>query len=222
MSQSNTTNRRNFLGFLFGSAALSGLAPAARAQSLIAAAEQDPVPAEKLFRRMKGKHRTVFDTTAFHSGAALAWSQTFMDTNNETGTPDAQLNVVIVLRSMAVGMALTDSMWEKYKLGDLYKIEDPASAAPAVRNLFTNVQKEALIEPGMSIDALQKRGVLVGVCSKALRGNSERIAKKLGLKADDVHQDLLMHILPDVHLLPSGIWAIGRAQENGCGYSFAG
>lgn len=219
---SSSTNRRRFLNLLFGSAAAIGLAPAARAHNLLGDSSLKTVPADLLFKRMKGKHRLVFDVTGFRNGAALAWSETFLDTNNETGTPDHDLNVVIVLRSLAVGMALSDAMWQKYKLGEIYKIDDPKSSAAALRNLFTNVQTEELIDPGMSIDALQKRGVLVGVCSKAVRGNSEHIAEKLNLKADDVHQDLLKNIIPDVHLLPSGIWAIGRAQENGCGYTYAG
>lgn len=222
MTSLNPTNRRGFLGLLLSSAATLGLSAVAKASELPADPSAGSVPAEKLLKQMKGKHRIVFDVTAFHSGAALAWSKTFLDTNNETGTPDHALNVVIVLRSMAIGMALSDSMWEKYKLGELYKIDDPGSKAAAARNLFTNIKEEALLEPGMAIDALQQRGVLVGVCAKAVRGNSEHIAEKQGLNADDVHKDLLLNIIPGVHLLPSGIWAIGRAQEHGCAYAFGG
>ncbi len=225
MKEQDTTHRRGFLGLLLSGAAAFGITSAAAPLQLSAAAikqEKDPLPAEKLFKSMKGKHRIVFDVTAFHSGAALAWGETFMNTNNETGTPDTGLNVVIILRSMAIGMALNDAMWEKYKLGEIYKIDDPTAKTPSVRNLFTNVKIEELMEPSMSIDVLQKRGVLVGVCSKAIQGNSEHIAEKLNLKADDVHKDLLMNIIPDVHLMPSGIWAVGRAQEHGCAYSFAG
>jgi len=224
MDQHDNTHRRGFLGTLLSGAAALGLGAIA-APFKSEAAEKfsaETVPAERLFKNMKGKHRMLFDAAGFRSGAALTWASTFLATNNETGVPDAELNVVVILRSAAMGMSLNDKMWEKYKLGELYKIEDPTSKAPAVRNLFSNVKTEELLEPSMGIDALQKRGVIVCVCQKALRGNSEHIAEKQGLKADDVHLDLLANILPDIHLVPSGVWASGRAQENGCAYTYAG
>jgi intracellular sulfur oxidation DsrE/DsrF family protein len=224
MTRKKTTPRRNFLNTLFGGAAAFGIVSLAAPFKAEAAElnSKEIVPAEQLFKNMKGKHKIVFDTTGFRSGAALVWAETFLNTNNETGSPDADLNAVIILRSMAIGMSLNDQMWEKYKLGELYKIDDPSTKSAAVKNQFSNVKTEGLLEPGMSIDVLQKRGVLVCVCSKALQGNSEHIAEKQNLKAEDVHKDLLANILPDIHLVPSGIWALGRAQERGCAYSFAG
>jgi len=29
-------------------------------------------------------------------------------------------------------------------------------------------------------------------------------------------------VLPDIQIVPSGVWALGRAQQKGCGYIFAG
>jgi intracellular sulfur oxidation DsrE/DsrF family protein len=29
-------------------------------------------------------------------------------------------------------------------------------------------------------------------------------------------------LLPGIQIVPSGVWAIGRAQEHGCKYCFAG
>lgn len=224
MKDNNPTPRRGFLGTLIGGAAAFGLSSFVSSLKSEAAEPvlTDAVPAEQLFKNLKGKHKFVFDTSAFKGGATLGWTETFLNTNNETGTPDEELNVVIILRSLAVGMSLNDKMWEKYKLGELYKIDDPATKAPALRNLFTNVKKEELIEPAMSIDVLQKRGVLICICSKALKGNSEHIAEKLSLKGEDVLNDLLANLIPDAHVVPSGVWALGRAQERGCAYSYAG
>ncbi|MCW3071477.1 MAG: hypothetical protein JWO44_1367 [Bacteroidetes bacterium] len=224
MQKQDNTHRRGFLGTLLGGAAAFGLSAIA-APFKSEAAEQlskETVPAEQVFKNMKGKHRIVFDAAGFRSGAALAWTEAYLSSNNETGSPDAELNAVVVLRSIAIGMSLNDKMWEKYKLGELYKIEDPTAKAPAIRNLFSNIKTEELLEPSMAIDALQKRGTIVCVCSRALKGNSEHIAEKMGLKAEDVHADLLANILPDIHLVPSGVWAVGRAQEHGCAYTYAG
>jgi intracellular sulfur oxidation DsrE/DsrF family protein len=29
-------------------------------------------------------------------------------------------------------------------------------------------------------------------------------------------------LLPGIQIVPSGVWAVGRAQEHGCQYCFAG
>jgi intracellular sulfur oxidation DsrE/DsrF family protein len=42
------------------------------------------------------------------------------------------------------------------------------------------------------------------------------------LKADEVYKDFMGGILPGVQVVPSGVWAVGRAQEHGCAYCFAG
>ncbi|MCW3102083.1 MAG: hypothetical protein JWO09_523 [Bacteroidetes bacterium] len=224
MQQHDNTHRRGFLGTLLSGAAAFGLSAIA-APFKSEAAEQlskETVPAERLFKNMKGKHRMIFDAPGYRNGAALAWASAYLNSNNETGSPDAELSVVVVLRSVAIGISLNDKMWEKYKLGELYKIEDPTAKAPAARNLFSNIKTEELLEPSMAIDVLQKRGVIVCVCQKALKGNSAHIAEKHGLKAEEVHLDLLANILPDIHLVPAGVWAAGRAQENGCAYTYAG
>jgi len=44
----------------------------------------------------------------------------------------------------------------------------------------------------------------------------------MGLDAKDVYKDMIDGLLPGIELVPSGVWALGRAQENGCGYIFAG
>ena len=74
----------------------------------------------------------------------------------------------------------------------------------------------------MSIDQLQKRGVLFCVCDMALTVYSGKVAKKMGLDAAAVKKDWLANLLPNIEVVPSGVWAINRAQEHRCSYCFAG
>jgi intracellular sulfur oxidation DsrE/DsrF family protein len=225
MKEQAPTPRRGFLGTLISGAAAFGLASVVsplRSQAEIISSSKKDDPAEALFKSLGGKHKIVFDTVAFRNGAALSWSSAFLKTNNETGTTDADLNVVIILRSMAIGMSLNDAMWEKYKLGELYKIDDPLTKAPAIKNLFANVKSDEYIDQDMSVDVLQNRGVMFCVCKLALEGNAEHVADKQSLKKEDVHKDFLANILPGVNPVPSGVWALGRAQERGCAYAYAG
>jgi intracellular sulfur oxidation DsrE/DsrF family protein len=224
MNKPNPTPRRGFLGTLISGAAAFGLA--AIASPIKANAENIPVikkdPAEGLFKSLEGKHKIVFDTTAFKNGAVLAWCNAFLNSNNETGTPDSDLNVVVILRSMAVGMALTDAMWEKYKLGEIYKIDDPLTKAPAIKNQFINVKSDEFIDQDIAVNVLQNRAVIFCVCEIALEGNAEHIASKLNLNKEDVHKDLSANLIPGINLVVSGVWALGRAQERGCAYAYAG
>jgi hypothetical protein len=45
-----------------------------------------------------------------------------------------------------------------------------------------------------------------------------------GMKMDpaEVKKDWVAGVLPGIPLMPSGVWAVGRAQEHGCAYVFAG
>ena len=74
----------------------------------------------------------------------------------------------------------------------------------------------------IGINELQKDGVMFGVCSVAILVNSHVIAQKMNADPETVHKDLLAGILPGIQLLPSGVWAVGRAQEHQCAYCFAG
>ena len=47
-------------------------------------------------------------------------------------------------------------------------------------------------------------------------------AKSMKLDPTEVYNDWVNGLLPSVQLVPSGVWALGRAQENGCGYILAG
>jgi intracellular sulfur oxidation DsrE/DsrF family protein len=42
------------------------------------------------------------------------------------------------------------------------------------------------------------------------------------LNAADVLKEWTANVLPGVQIVPSGVWALGRAQEHGCGYIYAG
>jgi intracellular sulfur oxidation DsrE/DsrF family protein len=85
---------------------------------------------------------------------------------------------------------------------------DPKTNQPPTFNL----QRERL-EP------LIKRGLRLAVCNQATRGNANAIAMALGLKQDDVYEEMKANLLPNARLVPAGIVAVNRAQERG--YSLA-
>lgn len=223
-----TTNRRGFLGTLAMGMAAMGIGFSSLPVKVAAEPEKLPLPPddpESWFNKINGKHRMVFDVTGPHEMLPFVWPRVFMMTNAMTGTPEKNCSEVIVLRSKAIPYAMEDRLWEKYKFGEFFKIEDPVTKAPSVRNMFWMPKPGDLAVPGMGnvqigINELQDSGAMFCVCNNALSASGNILAKRLDMDASEVHKDFLSGILPGIQVVPSGVWAVGRAQEHGCCYCF--
>ena len=170
---------------------------------------------------IKGSHRILYDVTTGQDEFVVALPFNFMLTNNQTGTADDDLTVVVVLRHKAMALALNDKAWGKYKLGKFFKISDVGTAIPATKNPYWNPTADELPQ-GMSFQALKQRGVIVCVCELALTKNSKMLSASMGMDHTEVRNDWMNSLLPGAHLVPSGVWAIERAQQKACAYCFVG
>jgi intracellular sulfur oxidation DsrE/DsrF family protein len=224
--QSSLGNRREFLGTLATSAAALGLSSLATLQ-----AEASPeimkmaADADAWFEKIKGKHRVVFDVPQPHEVFPFAWPRVFMVTNVATGTPENEQGVVVVLRHSAIPYAMDSNLWEKYKFGEVFKIDDPKTKAPSIRNMFWKPAEGDYKIPGVGpvkigINELMESGVMFCVCDMAMTVYSNALAQ--GGDPANVKKDFLAGLLPGVQPVPSGVWALGRAQEKKCAYIFAG
>jgi intracellular sulfur oxidation DsrE/DsrF family protein len=118
-------------------------------------------------------------------------------------------------------------LWEKYKFGEVYKIDDAATKSAAVRNAFYKTKPGDFKVPGLGevaigISDLQASGVMFCVCDVALTVYSAVIAQGANQDPAALKKEFTAGLLPGIQVVPSGVWAIGRAQEHGCGYCFAG
>jgi intracellular sulfur oxidation DsrE/DsrF family protein len=233
MEKTNVTNnndRREFLGKLTTGAA--ALTLATLFQPLQANANPDipgfnPDDPDEWFKKLKGKHKIVFDVTQPHEVYPFAWPRVFLMTNEKTGTPASDCGVVVVLRHTAIPYAMEDRLWTKYNFGEVFKADDPETKKPSVRNPFWQPKAGAFKVPGIGevkigINELQSNGVMFCVCSAAMTVYSSAVAGMMKLEAADVFKDFNAGLLPGIQPVPSGVWALGRAQEKGCGYIFAG
>ena len=224
-----TTDRRRFLGSIATGAAAMSLASFGSLQQLHAnsnfSSDDDP---EKLFKSLKGKHRAIFDVTEPHEENPImpfAWARIFLMTNEMTGSKEN--DVVVVLRHSGIGYAFMDKAWSKYGFGDLFKAKDPADMTKmATKNDFWKPAKPFEV-PGLgpvpiAINDLQDSGTHFVVCNVAMNVYSAVLAGKMNMKKEEVYNDLKASLLPKVTIVPSGVWAVGRAQENKCAYFFAG
>ncbi|WP_276479661.1 twin-arginine translocation signal domain-containing protein [Paraflavitalea pollutisoli] len=226
----NVSSRRGFLGTLATGAAALGITTLATPFAGMAATNFSPEElrnADAWFNKIKGKHRIVFDATRPHEIYPFAWPRVFLLTNAATGTTEKDCNVVVVLRHDAIPYAMQDNLWTKYKFGEVFKAADPATKQPATRNPFWNPKHGDFKIPGfgpvaIGINELQDSGVMFCVCDAAMTVYSSAIAAQLNKDAAEVKKEWVAGLLPNIQPMPSGVWAVSRAQEHGCTYCFAG
>jgi intracellular sulfur oxidation DsrE/DsrF family protein len=191
--------------------------------------------ADMWFNKVKGTHRVVYDATRPHEIMPFAWPKVFLLTNQATGSMPSDCGVVVVMRHDAICYAFQDSIWEKYKFGELFKASElgpafqaaDAATATQKRNPFYKTSPGDFKIPGfgpvaIGIPDLMKDGVMFCVCNAAMTVYSNVVAMQTGMKADDVMADWKANLIQGVQIVPSGVWALGRAQEHKCAYIFAG
>ncbi|HTI60678.1 twin-arginine translocation signal domain-containing protein [Mucilaginibacter sp.] len=227
--QTGLNERRSFLKqFATGAAVLgTGILASPLAASAAELSNSSNSDADEWFGKIKGKHRIVFDATQPNGIMPFAWPKIFLVTNRATGTPESDCSVVVVLRHNAIPYAMGNDLWAKYKFGEMFKINDESTKKPLTANPFWQPKPGTFKVPGVGpveigINELQASGVMFCVCDMAITVHSAVVA--MGSKQDpaDVKKEWLAGLLPGIQPMPSGVWAVGRAQEHGCTYCFAG
>jgi hypothetical protein len=146
MSSDERSNERR--GFLQGAALAAASFGLTQLASAAHAAEQSSAGTGAVateFQRwldsIPGKHRQVYDAAEPNGGFALITGYVFLLTGQQGyGVPESELGVVVVLRHNAIPIGFNDALWEKYRLGEVFKVNDPATKAPATRNPFANIK----------------------------------------------------------------------------------
>jgi hypothetical protein len=208
---SDTPPRRSFFGRIAGIAALgfSGLATtAARAQTEASDGLNWP-------GTLKGRHRQVFDVYDINDGFPLGFANNFL-------TPNESATAVLIFRHKGLPYALNSAMWEKYKIGESFKINDPETKVPAVKNPWFQPKAGVLQNAEMAIDRLLAKGTVIGACGVALRGQSRRLASNAGVSPEEALKEWTANLIPGATVIPSGTWGVNRAQEAGCTYCAGG
>ena len=171
--------------------------------------------------RIHGKYRQVFDAASPNDGMGAAYALNFLDSTKQAhNLKDEELCAVLSLRHFAAALALNDAAWAKYHVGEMLSITDPDTKAPALRNVF---RSSVRMRPGLTYeDMIAKRGVIVTACNMALGALAGRAAEKLGLDTAATQADWRASVIPGAVIVPSGVYAVNRAQQAGCTYCFAG
>ncbi|HEX4932209.1 MAG TPA: hypothetical protein VFV33_03465 [Gemmatimonadaceae bacterium] len=210
--------RRSFIQRLAAiSAILAGAAPA----TVFAA--QGKAPSDPWLAKVTAKHRQVFDAPEVNGGFPTVFAATYLRTMTETyHLPAGGAHAVVVLRHSAMPMALTDDVWDRYAIGAMLNVTDPATKAPARRNIFWKSREGDIPFPQASIEKVLQMPVTFVACGAALAVLSGRAAAKAGVDAATAKREWEAGIIPGISIVPSGVLAVARAQEHGCSYCYAG
>src|SRR6202035_1838512 len=153
----DVTPRRSFFGRIAAMSALGlfGFATsAARAQPAQSDGPDWPGP-------LKGRHRQVFDVYGINDGFPLGFTNNFL-------TPHESATAVMIFRHKGLPHAVGSVRGKKYKIGESFKILDPETKAPAVKNPYFQPKPGVLNNNDMALDRLHAKGTVMGACGVAL------------------------------------------------------
>src|SRR5260370_13532587 len=203
----DVTARRSFFGRIAAMSALGlfGFATTPpRAQPAQSDGPDWPGP-------LKGRHRQVFDIYEINGGFPLGFTNNFL-------APNESATAVMIFRHNGLPYALASAMWEKYKIGESFKILDPETKAPAVKNPYFQPKPGVLNNNDMALDRLLAKRTVMRACAVALRGQSRRLAAKAGLTAEEALKEWTSNFIPGVTDIPSESWDVNQAHAAGCSY----
>ncbi len=133
------------------------------------------------------------------------------------GTARYVVQIVLNIRTQAVPAGLNDAMWRRFGLGVEYKVDDPTTSQPAVRNPFLYRAPDPA--PGVALPSLadlQREGAIILVCDFALTNLSKRLAGRMNQSPEEVHTTLRANLVAGAFAVPSGIFGLARSQNAGC------
>jgi hypothetical protein len=147
-----------------------------------------------------------------------------------SGVPAEQLQVVCALNGPANMANYTDYVWQKYRIGEWTKVDDPNTGQPAVRNIFypsragtplhyssEDPSNEDSAYQDFSVQGLQARGVRFLSCHSSTEEAARALIKlnKLAAQPEEIVKDIHAHALPGVILVPALSAALALLQCEG-------
>jgi hypothetical protein len=211
------TSRRSFVTAISSLAGLAGL-------SVTGLDAQGPAPRAAVnwdltwLDSFKGKHKQMFDVGSFDLTAdtplrvPMNYLDTFRDVFQLQG---ADVNIAIGIARTAFPMNASDALWEKYALGEVWAIKDPATGKPATRNIYLGDGEKPA---GPTVRALQGRGAIFWQCNVALGAVAAQLSQLTKTPIPEMRAALVAGLNPGVKLVPAHTLATGLIQERGFTY----
>ena len=173
------------------------------------------------------RHRMVFDVL-MPKGAmtALEFADNFFVANlSAYGVHARELGVVIILRHMATPFGFNDYIWKKYGATFAEKLQlDAMTAMEAIHGNPLDTAPTSSPEKyhAPTLVSLAQKGVRFAICGMATAWFAGTVAKLVGGKAEQIHQEFATNLVDSALMVPAGIVAVNRAQEHGYALAYVG
>jgi hypothetical protein len=221
--------------FLFSSASLAALsaAPASAAAESVPGGthfvERRADFDEAAFARLAGRPadiRIVVESIAFHPQAFSNIKNALNGLQFGFGIPESRIAIAFAPHGPSSAFTYTDYVWSKYKIGDFFKLKDEKGNAVASNtyltpaadpNSSTDPDDPKSMYQDTSIQTLQKRGVIFLTCHTAVEEQARALVKAgnapSDMSASQVADDILTHLIPGAHVVPSMMATIMVLQQ---------
>lgn len=164
---------------------------------------------------LKGKHKQVFDLGDPH---LLRVVRNWLDAHQTVyGLKSPDVNPVVGIAGGAFPVNAGDALYQKFPIGEQWKVVDPDTGKPAMKNLFIEGGKTPK-EQAATVRALQARGAIFWQCNNALQGAAAQIADAVKRPEPEVYEELKAGLNPGVIVVPAHTMLLGLCQERGCSY----
>ena len=230
----NTMSRRSFVttaaAGVSALGAFGSMGPRAEGQLVYTTSDWKVSDFDKVAKD-PARIKQVFDVANINDGNFLGHIKNSLNgLHFGFGIPDPQIKIVAALHGPANMINYNDFIWNKYKVGEWLKVNDPDTGKPALKNTFyaskagatlhyssQDPDNEASLYQDGSIQALQSRGVKFMSCHTATEAQARMMIKRNGLTdpPEQVVKEMLAHTLPDVLVVASMVAAIALLQAEG-------
>ena len=223
--------RRLFLGQATASlAALSAMTASADPQLVYKASDWKISEFDRLLKNAS-RVKQVFDENQIGGGKFLNNIKNSLNgLHFGFNIPSDQIKIIAAMHGSANALNFDDYVWQKYRIGEWLKVQDPKTGQPAVRNPFfaskaapemhyatQDPDDENSLLQDTSIQALQLRGVQFLCCHTATEEQSRALIKQYALsqQPEEIVKDLLAHTIPGTLVVASMVSAIALLQSEG-------
>lgn len=169
-------------------------------------------------KRIKGKHRAMFDVPEVEGGVGVLRSGIWQRQYNEVLKPKkGDMTAVMVIRHNGIHLAMNQDFWTTYNVGEEEKLKgddgkllkfNPVLPAPGAD---TPASFAALM-----LDKQIEGGAIVLACNLAYRSVVGLVQRKDKLTPAEARTKANSMLVPGVIMQPSGIFANVMAQQAGC------
>jgi hypothetical protein len=184
---------------------------------------------EAAFAKLVGRPadvRIVIESIAFHPPVFANVKNALNGLQFGFGYGDDRIALAFAPHGASSAYTYSDYVWDKYKIGDFFKLKDD-KGNPITSNTFLAPAKppSASADPDdmnsmfqdTSIQTLQKRGVIFLTCHTAVEEQSRALLKSGnapdGMSASEVADDILTHLIPGTHVVPSMMATVMVLQQ---------